>query len=556
MSYLGLARKWRPHVFEDLVGQEPIVRVLGNAIEQGKLGHAYVFSGPRGVGKTSTARILAMSLNCTDGPTPCGKCDSCRSIADSSSVDVIEIDGASNNSVDDIRDLRERVKYAPSSGEYKVYIIDEAHMLSTSAFNALLKTLEEPPPHVIFVLATTEAKKIPLTVLSRCQHLPFRRVSMSAIKARLTHITESEGMKATDGALSLIARAADGSIRDSLTILDQVASFSEDIHAQDILDMLDITDIDTLGIVAAAVLNGQRDQIMLAVAELVDLGADLRTFTKDLIGYFRNLLVVSLVPSGDDILDVAEDELAHLKKLASQVTEEHLTLILSELVKMENDVRTAFSPRVSLEMSLLKISYLSTFRSVDKAIKAITSAGPSSEYDIPFEKSVAAPVDAHIASDEEMEADDTSVPEASEPATKEPPVEGGNENEPEPASDAPIEAPEPARKTSFTGPALLHAVQDRLMSEDPLLGSKISKAKATYRDGVFALTFKDNPGTVEAIAEELCVCPVKLEIHIKASPPSEGRKDIKEKAMSDPLIKEAMDLFDSRIVDIKKTEDK
>src|SRR3990172_11542838 len=204
MSYLVLARKWRPQSFNELIGQEPIIRILKNSVDQGKVAHAYLFSGPRGVGKTSTARILAKALNCKDGPTsvPCGACASCISITDGSSVDVMEIDGASNTSVDDVRDLRERIKYAPSGGKYKVYIIDEVHMLSSSAFNALLKTLEEPPSHVIFVLATTEMKKIPATVLSRCQHMPFRRISSSEIRARLKHISDAEGIRISSPALS------------------------------------------------------------------------------------------------------------------------------------------------------------------------------------------------------------------------------------------------------------------------------------------------------------------------------------------------------------------
>ena len=231
MSYLVLARKWRPKEFDDLVGQEPIMRILKNAITQGKIAHAYLFSGPRGVGKTSSARILAKAMNCKEGPTPvpCGVCGSCTAINDGSSIDVTEIDGASNNSVDDIRDLRERVKYASSGGKYKVYIIDEVHMLSGSAFNALLKTLEEPPSHVIFVLATTEMKKIPATVLSRCQHMPFRRISGNVIRARLKQISDTEGIHISPSALGLVARAADGSMRDSLTILDQLSSFSAEI---------------------------------------------------------------------------------------------------------------------------------------------------------------------------------------------------------------------------------------------------------------------------------------------------------------------------------------
>ncbi len=580
MSYLVLARKWRPQTFNDLIGQGPIVRVLKNSIDQEKLAHAYVFSGPRGVGKTSTARILAKGLNCVEGPThePCGTCASCVGITDSSSVDVSEIDGASNNSVDNIRDLRERVKYAPSSGKFKVYIIDEAHMLSTSAFNALLKTLEEPPPHVIFVLATTEAKKIPLTVLSRCQHLPFRRVSTQDIRARLAHIVEAEGIKAEEGALTLIARAADGSIRDSLTILDQVASFSSGISEADIKDMLDMSDFESLSTVAGAIMEGRREKILEAVAGLMETGSDLRTFTKDLINYFRDLLVISLVKDHSGLLDVSSEELEILSHQASQVSEEHLTLILSELVKAESDVKSSFSPRVSLEMSLLRISYLSTFRNVDEAISAITSAGPSIEYDIPYEKTVGSvsPVSPVVEPEEEPEKEETEGPLSSQAETEQPdnniarseqaeqaePPESAESGDPAPS---PPEAPSPVK--TFTGPKLLAALVERIGKKDPPLASKLAKAKADFSNNTLTLNFassdaeicakpfKDDPSRLEEVASDLCDAPVKIELHIKQKQKPTSRTEIKEKAMSDPVVREAMDLFDGRIVDIKKTED-
>ncbi len=575
MSYLVLARKWRPQNFNDLIGQGPIVRVLKNSIEQDKLAHAYVFSGPRGVGKTSTARILAMSLNCTAAPpdAPCGKCASCAGIADSSSVDVIEIDGASNNSVDNIRDLRERVKYAPSSGRFKVYIIDEAHMLSTSAFNALLKTLEEPPPHVIFVLATTEARKIPLTVLSRCQHLPFRRVSTQEIKERLSHIVQSEGINASDGALTLVARAADGSIRDSLTMLDQVASFSSEVSEADIKDMLDITDFESLSTVAEAIIEGRRENILRAVAALMETGSDLRTFTKDLINYFRDLLVLGLVKDHKGLLDVSEEELEILSQQASQVSEEHLTLILSGLVKAEADLKSSYSARVSLEMSLLRISYLSTFRSVDEAINAVMSSGPSIEYDIPsdqYEKAAgstsppAEPATSEPATSEPATKEETDAPAPSK-AEAERPGKGIDRSEQEIPAPSPTEAPS-ATKT-LTGPKLLAALEERLGKTDAPLASKLSKASAEFAEDVLALTFsssdaqicakpfKDDPSGIEEAASSICGTPVRLEIHIKEQKKNTSRTEIKEKAMSDPVVKEAMDLFDGRIVDVRKTEE-
>jgi DNA polymerase-3 subunit gamma/tau len=551
MSYLVLARKWRPQVFEDLIGQEPLVRILTNSITKNKLAHAYVFSGPRGIGKTSTARILSKALNCSEGPTPtpCGRCDSCKSVAEGSSVDVIEIDGASNNSVDNIRDLRERVKYAPSSGRYKVYIIDEAHMLSTSAFNALLKTLEEPPPHVLFVLATTEARKIPATVLSRCQHLPFRRVSTKNIKERLKTITSAEGISASDGALALMARAADGSIRDSLTILDQVSSFSSDISEEEIRDMIEIADFKSLASVAGAVISGERPMILDAVAGLVEFGTDMRSFTKDLIRFFRDLLVMRIVKQPEGLIDASAEEIDALKGLASQVSEEHLALILSELVKAEADVKSSFSPRVSLEMWLLKLSYLSRFRSINEAIAAVTkSKGAAIEYDIPYEK--AAKPDAAMEEETTPDPDDedSTVSTAADMSTA-PPAK-----EPDDSKNGCL--------GTFTAKSLLQAIGSKL--GDDVLASKLEKARPELEAGVLKLffsssdadicakPFKDDPARIEAIASSLCDTAVTIEIHIKQPSQSMSRKDVKDQAMKDPLVREAMDLFDSRIVDIKK----
>ncbi|TAL22854.1 MAG: DNA polymerase III subunit gamma/tau, partial [Nitrospirae bacterium] len=373
MSYLVLARKWRPQGFDDLVGQEPLTRILKNSLSQNKIAHAYIFSGPRGVGKTSSARILAKALNCEKGPTPspCGICPSCTSIKDGTSVDVLEIDGASNNSVDDIRDLREGVKYTPLGGRYKIYIIDEAHMLSTSAFNALLKTLEEPPPHAVFVLATTGPKKIPATIFSRCQHLPFRRISTQKIKERLKHISSSEALKISDSAIEMVARAADGSMRDSLTILDQLTSFSADINETEVKDLLGIADIGMLSELSSAVIEGDREKIIRVIAELVDRGADLKSFAKDLVEFFRDLLVAKIVKKPEEMLDLDEVEINAIRQILPKVSADLLTLMLSEIVKAESDVRSSFSPRLSLEMSLIRASFLSSLKPVKEAIENI-----------------------------------------------------------------------------------------------------------------------------------------------------------------------------------------
>jgi DNA polymerase-3 subunit gamma/tau len=544
MSYLVLARKWRPQGFEDLIGQGPIVKILANSIEQNKIAHAYIFSGPRGVGKTSTARILAKALNCSEGPTPepCGKCPSCEAIAQGHSVDVIEIDGASNNSVDDIRDLRERVKYAPSGGKHKVYIIDESHMLSTQAFNALLKTLEEPPPHVVFVLATTEPRKIPLTVMSRCQHLPFKRISAEDIKKRLEQIVDSEGISITGPALGMIARAADGSIRDSLTILDQVASFSAYISDSDVKDLLGVTDFRGLMDIAAAILDGRREEILGAVANLNERGTDLRAFTKDLIKFFRDLIVARLTKSPEGVLDASSEELADIARLASGVSAEYLSLLIPELIKAESEVRSSFYPRIALEMALIRLSYLSMYRPVSEALAALSG------------EDRALPPAAEAPSEQRVQS--PAAPE--EPAAQNEPKAEGK------AEKAPVPSPPAKGKTALSADELLAELMEKV---DPKLSSMLAKATPKLDGGTLALTFKSTEAHICAervkkslkeiteMASEALGEPVSVEIGVKPSRGRPTKKDVKEKAMSEPLVKEALELFDGRVVDVKEIKD-
>jgi DNA polymerase-3 subunit gamma/tau len=376
MSYIVLARKWRPDTFDELVGQKTISTILRNAISQERIAHAYLFSGPRGVGKTSAARILAKALNCAEGPTPqpCGKCEFCTSVSNGHAVDVMEIDGASNNSVEDVRDLRERVKYAPSAGRYKIYIIDEVHMLSQSAFNALLKTLEEPPPHIVFVLATTASQKIPVTVLSRCQHLSFRRVPFADMKEHIRHITSEEGIGISGQAVDMIVRAADGSMRDALTLLDQLSAFSAQITDTDVRDLLGVTDVDRIIKMTDALLRGDRKEILSLVNRLYDSGTDFRAFTREFLQFIRTLLISKITSSADDAgLDagLSDIEKDFIEKTLPSVTEEELTLLLSEAIKIETDIRNAFSPRIALEVGLIKASLLSSLRPVGDIIKRI-----------------------------------------------------------------------------------------------------------------------------------------------------------------------------------------
>jgi len=560
MSYLVLARKWRPQGFDDLIGQEPIIRVLKNSLEQGKIAHAYLFSGPRGIGKTSAARILAKALNCKDGPTssPCGICTFCTSITDGSSLDVMEIDGASNNSVNDIRDLRERVKYVPSGGRYKVYIIDETHMLSDAAFNALLKTLEEPPPHVVFVLATTAPRKVPSTVLSRCQHLPFRRISSAQIRERLKKISDAEGINITGAATDMIARAADGSLRDSLTLLDQISSFSSEISESDIKDLLGITDFGLLSQLSLSLIKGEREEILKITGELIEKGTDIRSFTRELIQFFRDMLVISVVTNPAEILDLSKEEMDSVRNILSKTSEDHLTLLLAELLKAEIDIRNASSPRLAFEMSLLKVSFLSGLTPVKEIIEHIE------EYIKP------APDTGHAKSrfQKDEKKDDQ----------KDQQIETGDEMiaaEIELADErTEVSSPSETVKQGFEPPvseekSISDDVWDRAIQKmDPPLASKLSKASfrlsgnklvLTLNGGysVFTDSIKKNAGLIEHIFSEELGNKVRLEVETLKKK-AVRKKDLKEEVLAEPAIQEVLELFDgSRIVDvIPATEEK
>ena len=542
MSYLVLARKWRPRGFDDLIGQESIIRVLTNSLEQGKIAHAYLFSGPRGVGKTSTARILAKALNCKNGPTPapCGTCSFCTSITDGSSIDVMEIDGASNNSVNDIRDLRERVKYVPSGGRYKVYIIDETHMLSDAAFNALLKTLEEPPPHVVFVLATTAPGKIPATVLSRCQHLPFRRIPGYKIKERLKNIANTEGISITDPALEMVARAADGSLRDSLTILDQISSFSSDINESEVSDLLGITDFGLLSQLSVALIKGKREDMITITTELAEKGADIRAFVRELIQFFRNLLVSSIVKDPGKILDIGTEEIDFIKNILKETSEEQLTLILSELLSAEIDIKNSSSPRLAFEISLLKASFLKDMKPLKEIIENIETyitQGPD-KITLPERKHL-----PEAGSDLQSEAHDVSPNE-------------------EPEEELTLETDMPQIADSSSGEKTLTVeIWDKAMKKmEPPLASKLSKADfklsgdkliLTLHEeySVFSDSIKKNSEIIERILTEELGTKIRLEVET-AKKKTVRKKDLKAEVMADPAIKEVLELFDGRIVDV------
>lgn len=357
MEHIALYRAWRPQAFKDMVGQQHIIQTLQNAIRENRTSHAYLFSGPRGTGKTSAAKILAKAINCEHGPAPepCNECEACKRITAGAVMDVQEIDAASNRGVEEIRDLRDKVKYAPTEVRHKVYIIDEVHMLTTEAFNALLKTLEEPPPHVMFILATTEPHRIPATIISRCQRFDFRRVSLEEQTERLDLICQQENIQADSDALQYIARLSDGGMRDAVSVLDQISSFTDGrVTYQQVLDMTGGIASEQFGKLALALLKEDVGTVLQMIESFMQEGKSADKCMENLLYYFRDLLMIKMVPQATKMTERVLDP-ERFKEVADAFTKEQLFAMIDTLNRYQSEMKYAVQPQTLFEVALLKL---------------------------------------------------------------------------------------------------------------------------------------------------------------------------------------------------------
>ena len=568
MEYLVIARKFRPQKFDDVAGQEHVVRTLANAIGQGRIGHAFLFSGPRGVGKTSIARILAKSLNCEQGPTatPCNVCPNCREITDGTSMDVREIDGASNRGIDEIRELRENVKFAPATSKYKIYIIDEVHMLTREAFNALLKTLEEPPGHVVFIFATTENHKVPATILSRCQCYDFRRISLSQIAANLGKVAVAEGITISPTALSWIAEAGDGSMRDAQSIFDQVISYAGlNISDDDVEDILGLADRKYLYRLSEAIMSHRAADCLMLLEEAYLAGIDMKHFYSMLLKHFRNLLLVKIAADSSASFDIAPEQVDKLKDQIPNVTRETLQRYLDILLSEADSLRRSQEVRMKIETILVRLAYLEPVLPVGEILAALET------------------LEQKLQSGVIQPASRIDV----EPAAIQPPVAAGQaENAAKPQNISPPEtafAHSPARTSAKPAPG--EDLKKFIKRQNALLGSKIDAAEVLgVESGLLTLglpanyIFLDNimekpqKEELERIAGIYYSQPVTLAIKILETPKAgvngangaNGRNgkassinDIKREAMNSPLLQKVLDEFEgAQLVEIKPKIDK
>ncbi len=557
MSYMVLARKWRPQQFDDLIGQEHVSQTLKNAITSDRVHHAFLFTGARGVGKTSAARIFAKALNCAEGPTvtPCGVCPSCVEITASRGIDVFEIDGASNTGVDDIRELRENIRYLPANSRYKLFIIDEVHMLSINAFNALLKTLEEPPDHAKFIFATTEPHKIPVTILSRCQRFDFRKIALDKVAARLKTIAEAEAINISDAGLAMIARAGGGSMRDAQSTFDQVIAFcGEQVDDTQLQGLLGMVDQRLLVNLVEAILDGDAGRGLGILQQVDEQGHSFRKFCQQLIDLVRSLLFITVVDDPGDLLEASPSELQEFRQLAAKTDLNRLQRTLVLLMQTEAQLAHSNYPRLSVEMALVKLANLPSGADVGALIHKL---------DLLEKRLPAAGTPASAPARVEI-----STPTPPPLPTEEPSFE--EEPSAKKLEAAPVAQQGQAdwagliefvnRKRRATGSVLEHAHP---------LSLELPHLKIGYPEGSFNLQFFGDPetrGSLEALATEYFGLPVRLDViplrdDHKASTLTfaqqreeqqlSRQQQLHDNATEHPMIKAAKTIFDGEVEDVR-----
>ncbi len=551
-QYQVLARKWRPQQFDDVVGQEHVTTTLKNAIDQNRLAHAYLFVGPRGIGKTSTARIFAKALNCVKGPTvtPCDECDNCKEITEGRSLDVLEIDGASNNGVEQVRELRDTVRYAPARSKFKIYIIDEVHMLTTQAFNALLKTLEEPPAHVKFFFATTEPQKVLPTILSRCQRFDLRRIPASLIVKHLKAIAKKEKVSVDDAALAAIARGAEGGLRDAESALDQLIAFcGNKIAESDVLSVFGLVAHVQIEKLTDAVIDGQTTKALKVLKELDDVGKDLQRLMADLLDHFRNLLVVTLGEDGVQSLQLPETEIDLLQAQAKRVDADAVLRIIDALSAAEGRLRYALSKRVFLEIALVKAVKAREWVGIDGVLKKLNE----------------------LKGQVVIGASAVSLPVVAEP-------KANKAAAPTPAPQRQSSEPAPVASSVSLEDAWAYAVE-HLGKIVPLARSYLVGTRPLGMQGNVLVIgfdqefaerkdFADRPRNIEVLQAKLkeklrMDVALKFEVMKSATPtparsplaPIKGADPAKkslDEFKNDPLIKKALEIFKGTIVEVRK----
>ena len=574
MSYQVIARKWRPQTFKDLVGQQHVTETLANAIRNDRVAHAYIFSGARGVGKTTAARILAKAMNCVKGPTPepCGECDSCKEIAAGTSLDVIEVDAASNRGIDQIRELREMVRYAPAASRSKVVILDEAHMLTGEASNALLKTLEEPPDRVIFVMATTEPENLVDTIRSRSQHFHFRALTFAEIAGRLEEIAKKEDLKIEPGAMAVIARMAEGSLRDALSLLEQARAYCGDTIAdKDVRELLGVVPDDALEELVGAISSGSADRALGLVHTFQKEGRNLQHFCREAIRHMRNLLIARVCGAASDLIAATPDQRPGLAKAAAQFSEEDLTRFFQILLQTDDDLRRKPDPRVHLEMGLLRLINAARLAPLEELMAELKSGTPSGATRSGMARS-AAPVLSSVPAPAPRSAASIVAAQAPLPAK--------SSTAPMMAKNAP--ATEEGVLQDRSNGATMHVsgisaeqvaeIKAGIQAQQKFLGELVDQSSRWELDGAelriyfspekrpFAemLEGRDSLEKARAVSSKVLgravrVC-AKLEGVAAAAAASSGTQELRAQFERDPIVRSMLQRFGGKISEVKRSQ--